>query len=180
MANSHTYNIDNIHVTPSPIDTRPRFFRPGLLFGSKSNDPISLVANQLAETMDHEEDSTDDEEEESNSELLDQNLNDPESKHAHEVQTARKALQLARTSVNQAMNFMKSETPSKFLAHSYQYVIAVIHFEGNKYQSIDARYLSTFKYVSFQQQRRNNEIISSHKEYEWPQSFPDCTPRLRK
>ena len=43
-----------------------------------------------------------------------------------------------------------------------------------------SRYLSTVKYIHLQAQRDADLQGSSiDKEYIWPISFPDCTPRLR-
>jgi len=42
------------------------------------------------------------------------------------------------------------------------------------------RFLNTFKYVNLRAKEEADRVGIADKEYIWPQSFPDCTPELRK
>lgn len=84
-----------------------------------------------------------------------------QARRQFEQETVIKALKLAETNVNQAMDLIRHALPIKFLSQS-------------------TWYLSTFNYVRLRSQveaDRNGEI---DKEYVWPLSFPHCTEQLHK
>ena len=80
-----------------------------------------------------------------------------EARRQSEQETVMKALELAKTSVHQAMDLMRQGSPSKFLSHS-------------------SWYLSTFNYVHLRHQEEIHQTGAPiDKEYVWPLSFTQCT-----
>lgn len=85
-----------------------------------------------------------------------------EARRQFEQETVMKALELAKTSVHQAMDLMRQALPSKFLSHS-------------------SWYLTTFNYIHLRHQEEIDRTgVPIDKEYVWPLSFPQCTDRLRQ
>jgi hypothetical protein len=82
-----------------------------------------------------------------------------ETRRQFEQDTVMKVLELAKTSVHQAMDLMRQALPSKFLSHS-------------------SWYLSTFNYIHLRAQEQIDRTGQIDKEYVWPLSFSQCTDRL--
>ncbi|CAF1581087.1 unnamed protein product [Adineta ricciae] len=74
---------------------------------------------------------------------------------------AREALTLAETSIDSAMDFVRTKMPREFLHNS-------------------TWYLHTFKYVHLRVEQDLDEQRRNHKEHTWPDSFANCTPALRE
>ena len=99
----------------------------------------------------------------------------------YEEEVVKKAMELAETDIHQAMQFVRREMPIKFFAHSSWFVKQ----KKKKVRKLlvhcaSSRYLLTLKYVHLQAQHQaalRGDAVD--KEYAWPISFPDCTPRLR-
>ncbi|CAF1250811.1 unnamed protein product [Rotaria magnacalcarata] len=88
-------------------------------------------------------------------------LTKAEQRQQYLNETARKAIELAKVSINAAMDFMIHDRPNEFLLRS-------------------SWYLNAFKYINLRTQEEADKVGVIDKEYIWPQSFPDCTLELRK
>ncbi|CAF1311227.1 unnamed protein product [Rotaria sordida] len=82
------------------------------------------------------------------------------NRRQEKIAIAKHAIELARTSVDSAMDYILKMKPNEFLTHS-------------------TWYLSSFNYIHLRQQQRYDQNDPNTKEYVWPHSFPDCTPALR-
>ena len=83
-----------------------------------------------------------------------------EENRKRQDEIARQALILAETSVEDAMEMIRSIMPNKFMHHSKWYYEA-------------------FRYVHLRQEHQTNRRGVIDKEFIWPDSFPNCTPQLR-
>ncbi|CAF1383390.1 unnamed protein product [Rotaria sordida] len=82
-----------------------------------------------------------------------------ETKDQKRDRIAKECLELARTSVENAMDHLQEQMPYEFSAHS-------------------TWHLSTFNYVHLRVKQMADELANHRKEYIWPSSFPDCTSAL--
>ena len=103
-----------------------------------------------------------------------------EERRRQEEEVAIKAMQLAETDIRRAMEFARRAMPIKFFAHSAWYGTSQEKKSFGLVSHHSPRYLSTFKYIHLQAQHDAAlRGVPVDKEYAWPISFPDCTPRLR-
>ena len=109
--------------------------------------------------------------------------NSTEERRQRKIVTAQRALILAETDVSKAMELVREAMPVEFMAHSSWYIndsIIDFEFHSSSFVLPDARYLTTFNYVRLQAQRKLCQtMMTDTKKYQWPISFPDCTPELR-
>jgi len=84
-----------------------------------------------------------------------------EEKRKEQNRIANHAIQLAKKSVNEAMDF---------IGQSYQHEVL----------PRTTWYLAAFKYYHLRAQQEAAQSAMVTKKFIWPRSFPDCTPALRK
>ncbi|CAF1632146.1 unnamed protein product [Adineta ricciae] len=86
--------------------------------------------------------------------------NQSEKKRKINDDIARNALALAEDSVEKAMNYIQHQLPAEFMRNPQWYE-------------------NTFKYVHLRAEEKADLAGAIDKEYVWPDSFPNCTPKLR-
>jgi hypothetical protein len=99
-----------------------------------------------------------------------------EERRQHRIAIYKQAVELAKTSVDAAMDLMEREMIEKYVEHNKWYERRIEFFFTYLYS---ARLLSAFDYVHLRAQRAADRRADIDKEYVWPNSFPDCTPQLR-
>jgi hypothetical protein len=108
-----------------------------------------------------------------------------EEKQRQKEAIARHAFNLAKTSINDALIFMRDNSiATDFLRYSHWYefhnqsLISFIYYHVILFLHI-LRYKSTFTLIHLLEQYEMARTGNIVKEYTWPESFPDCTPALR-
>ncbi|CAF3236665.1 unnamed protein product [Rotaria sp. Silwood2] len=90
------------------------------------------------------------------------NMNDDFIPETPEVFTLVRAVELARTNVNAAMDTIRDAMPSDLKKNLLNYLKELNHI-----------------FVREQEEKMNRLEHLIFKTYDWSESFPDCTPALR-